>query len=70
MSDTSNSGRRRPASAAGKEIFELQPVILGGHPTDPANKVVLTREQHIQAVRYWNKVIHDLRSRDAVSTPS
>jgi hypothetical protein len=46
----------------GKEIVELKPVILGGSPTDPANKVVLTRQQHIEAVRYWNKIISDLRN--------
>ncbi len=48
-------------SLAGKEIFEIKPVILGGSPTDPENKVALTREQHIQTVRYWNKVVSDLR---------
>lgn len=46
---------------AGKEIFEIKPVILGGSPTDPSNKTVLTRQQHIEAVRYWNKIIRDLR---------
>lgn len=48
---------------AGKEIFEIHPVILGGSPTDPANKAILTREEHIQAVRYWNRVIKDQRER-------
>lgn len=46
---------------AGKEIFEKKPVMLGGSPTDPGNKTVLTRQEHIEAVRYWNKVITDLR---------
>ena len=46
---------------AGMEIFEITPVILGGSPTDPANKAVINREQHIAAVRYWNKIISDLR---------
>ena len=46
---------------AGKEIYEIKPVLLGGSPTDPANKTILTRQQHIEAVRYWNKVIRDLR---------
>ncbi len=45
----------------GKEIFEIHPVVLGGSATDPTNKVALTREQHIAAVRYWNKVISDMR---------
>lgn len=48
-------------SREGKEIFEIQPVILGGSLTDPANKTVLTRRQHIEAVRYWNAIIRDLR---------
>ena len=43
----------------GKEIFEIQPVILGGSPLDPANKTVLSREQHIEAVQYWNRIIRD-----------
>lgn len=46
---------------AGMEIFEITPVILGGSPTDPANKACLNRQQHIEAVRYWNKIISDLR---------
>lgn len=45
----------------GKEIFEIQPVILGGSPTDPSNKVLLNREEHIKAVVYWNRIIKRLR---------
>jgi hypothetical protein len=45
----------------GKELFEIKPVILGGDPVDPANKTWLTREQHFELVRFWNKVIRDLR---------
>lgn len=44
---------------SGKEIFEITPVILGGSATDPTNKVVLDRKQHIEAVRYWNKIIRE-----------
>jgi hypothetical protein len=44
----------------GKEVFEITPIILGGSPTDPVNKSLLTREQHVQAVVYWNRVVHDL----------
>jgi len=50
---------------AGLEIVEIKPVILGGSPTDPANKARLTRSQHIEAVRYWNKIIQDLRRRQS-----
>lgn len=59
---TTNDMRRSQLQAyAGKEIFEVHPVILGGSPVDPANKTVLTRQQHIEAVRYWNKMIQEMR---------
>ena len=62
MAPYSDQQRRGNPGLAGKEIFEIKPVILDGSPTDPANKAVLTREQHIRAVRYWNKIIADLRA--------
>ncbi|MGH2271262.1 hypothetical protein ACQ9LF_05630 [Anaerohalosphaeraceae bacterium U12dextr] len=46
---------------AGKEIFEIKPVILGGNPTDLTNKAFLTREEHIKAVNYWNAVIKSIK---------
>jgi hypothetical protein len=52
-----------PTNCRGKEVFEIQPVILGGCPTDPTNKVLLTREEHIKAVVYWNRVIKELREK-------
>jgi hypothetical protein len=65
MSDPKTPGGGRPEAYAGKEIFEIHPVILGGSPTDPANKTVLTRAQHIEAVRYWNRIIrHARRAQD------
>jgi hypothetical protein len=48
---------------AGMEIFEVTPVMLGGSPIDPENKVFLNRKQHIEAVQYWNNVIRDLKAR-------
>jgi len=59
-----NSSRQRTLCATdrgGREVFETTPIILGGSPTDPANKTVLTRADHIKAVVYWNKVIKQLR---------
>lgn len=52
------SGRPRPL---GMELFEVTPIILGGDAVDPSNKTWLTRQQHIEAVRYWNRVIKELR---------
>jgi hypothetical protein len=49
---------------AGKEISEVTPVVLGGSSTDPANKVVLDRDEHIKVVVYWNRVIREMRARD------
>jgi len=51
--------KNKPPNSAlrGKQIFEITPVILGGSPTDPANKVLLTIEEHMQAVRFWNAAI-------------
>ncbi len=63
MPALNNIRRVRVQDCVGKEIFEIQPVILGGNPTDPANKAILTRQEHIEAVRYWNKVVRGLRSK-------
>lgn len=61
--DESNRQRRLTASGSrGKEIFEIKPIILGGSPTDAANKILLSRDDHIKAVVYWNKIIADIRS--------
>ena len=46
---------------AGLEIVEITPVILGGSPTDPKNKTFLDRKQHIESVRYWNRIIENLK---------
>lgn len=54
--------RSNPATV-GKEVFEIHPIILGGDPADPANKVVVAREQHCELVRYWNRVVADARRR-------
>jgi hypothetical protein len=50
--------RSRPT---GMELFEVMPVIVGGNPEDPENKAWLTRRQHIEAVRYWNHIISEMR---------
>jgi hypothetical protein len=63
-----HSSERPPKSdptLRGKEIFEIKPIVLGGSATDPENKVALTRGQHMEVVRYWNRVISDLRVRHA-----
>ncbi len=57
-----------PAAAAGQsrqahpggEIFEITPILLGGDPTDPANKAVLARADHVRAVAFWNSIIRQV----------
>jgi hypothetical protein len=53
--------RKQGVEFSGKEVFEVKPIVLGGSPVDPQNKTILTREEHIRAVRYWNKIIKDLK---------
>lgn len=45
------------------ERFEIKPTIIGGDPTYPENKTWLTRQQHFEAVRYWNRIISSLRNK-------
>lgn len=59
-------GKNRPL---GMELFEVLPVILGGNPIDPGNKVWLNRYQHFEAVRYWNNVISKLRKEQSGAPP-
>lgn len=59
MNEIRSNNRKETAR---KEVFEVHPVILGGDPTDRKNKTLLTREQHIQAVVYWNREIKRMRA--------
>jgi len=68
MPALNNIRRNRLPDCAGKEIFEIKPVILGGSATDPANKAILTRQQHVEAVRYWNRTIRELRKNARAGT--
>ncbi|QDQ28067.1 hypothetical protein FNU76_17900 [Chitinimonas arctica] len=58
------SWRLADSSMKGMEIFEITPIILGGDPADSSNKVLLTRRQHIEAVRYWNEIIEGIKKVD------
>lgn len=49
----------------GMELFEITPIIVGGDPDSAHNKVWLTRQQHFEAVRYWNKIVGELRRKQS-----
>lgn len=55
------NNKKKQSRPIGMELLEITPIILGGDPVDPENKVWMTRQQHIEVVRYWNSVIHELR---------
>ena len=44
----------------GLELCERTPVLFGGDPVTIDNKLWLTRSQHIEYVRYWNKLLREL----------
>ena len=44
-----------PAAYEGMQIHEIHPVKFGGHPTDPANKIVLPVGQHRQLNTWWRR---------------
>jgi len=55
---------RHIARPRGLELVEITPVIVGGDPVDPRNKTWVTRQQHFELVRYWNRVIRDTRKQE------
>jgi hypothetical protein len=56
-----NSNNARPR---GMMLVEITPVIVGGNPSDPQNKTWVSRQQHFELVRYWNRVISELRKQE------
>ncbi len=44
----------------GQEIHEIKPVKFGGSPTDIDNKMALTRQQHQEYTKWWNRKLRDL----------
>jgi len=44
------------------EIFEIQPIIFGGSPTDKRNKIIVDRNKHFELVRFWNKKYRELKA--------
>jgi hypothetical protein len=66
MSVDDHRAKSRPV---GMELFDVKPVLVGGDPRDSKNKAWLTRRQHIDAVRYWNRIIAEMRKAGQGSLP-
>ena len=48
-------------SLQGLDIHEIQPVKFGGSPTDPANKIYLSRSVHSQYTVFWNRMMRSIK---------
>lgn len=48
---------RPDVSRLGLVIHNVQPVLFGGDPVDPKNKVLVPLEQYVQVVAWWNRRI-------------
>jgi hypothetical protein len=58
-----NSAIRKEQGLVGKpvQVHEIKPVKFGGSPTDPANKVILPRDVHMQQVTpWWNRLLRNI----------
>jgi filamentous hemagglutinin len=59
LAKKANAAIRRDQGLAGQavDVHEIQPVKFGGSPTDPANKIIISRDLHMQKVTpWWNKL--------------
>ena len=45
----------------GLEVHEPHPVVLGGDPSDPKNKLLLEPITHAQPARFFNKIFKQVR---------
>ena len=45
---------------SGLDIHEILPVKFGGSPTDLNNKIALTRAEHAEFTKFWNKILRDI----------
>ncbi len=51
--------------AVGLEVHEVQPIALGGNPTDPANTILVPVEKHAELVAFWNKTFPIIKRQSA-----
>jgi hypothetical protein len=46
---------------AGLELHEKHPIVLGGDPTGPGNRVLLSISDHVQACEFFNRLFREVR---------
>jgi len=45
------------------QIHEIKPVKFGGSPTNPSNKITLSRQVHEAVTAWWRKLQRDISGR-------
>jgi SMI1 / KNR4 family (SUKH-1) len=48
----------------GKSIYEVQPILFGGSPTEESNKALVSIREHLGMARWWNARLGELRDAD------
>ena len=56
---TTSSDLVRPPARYGLVIFEKQPIILGGSPTDISNKALVPLAKYVELVAWWNNALRE-----------
>jgi hypothetical protein len=51
------SSENEYSRSKGMELLEVKPIAVGGDPVSLEDKVWLTRQEHFEAVRFWNRTI-------------
>ena len=47
----------------GLHLHRVHPILFGGSPTDKDNVQFISRQQHAQAVVFWNKKIREIENK-------
>jgi toxin YxiD len=61
--NANRAAHRADSNLKGMQIHEIQPVKFGGSPTNPANKVPLTPQEHSPFTTWWRQLQRDLEGR-------
>lgn len=61
LAATTNPPEELDESALGNVIHEIKPVIVGGSPTDPANKILMPLADYLPLTAWWNDRITEMR---------
>jgi len=51
----------------GKEIHEIQPVVFGGSPLDPKNKILISPKDYAELVVFWNKIWQNRKNQEVIA---